>query len=441
MHLAVVGLSHRTAPVEIRERLSIPEHSLEQSLRELRAHDQVLETSILSTCNRLEIYSLLKNPEEGVEAIQNFLASHSGLPGQELQPHLFALHHEEAIQHLLRVSAGLDSLVIGEGQILSQVKKMYRLGQDHQSIGPILNRLLNQAVSTGKRVRTETNLGSGAVSISSAAVELAQLKVGQEQGVDELVSLNNEIIAVVGAGRMARLLIQHLQSKGATKLVLLNRTVSKAETLASDFPELPIECFGLEQLDIQLCACSLLFTSTGSEEPIIDGKRINSLTRNQRLMLIDIGVPRNISSDTSLSRNVQCFDVDDLQEVVDRNQAARRELAIQAEQLLDEDRQVFLEWWDGLEAVPTINRMRRHLEELRQQELLKALSRMGSDLSDRERKVIEALTKGIINKVLHGPTTALRAAQPRAQRLLSMEALERLFGPFAGQGDGDQGSD
>jgi len=441
MHLAVVGLSHRTAPVEIRERLSIPEHSLEQSLRELRAHDQVLETSILSTCNRLEIYSLLKNPEEGVEAIQNFLASHSGLPGQELQPHLFALHHEEAIQHLLRVSAGLDSLVIGEGQILSQVKKMYRLGQDHQSIGPILNRLLNQAVSTGKRVRTETNLGSGAVSISSAAVELAQLKVGQEQGVDELVSLNNEIIAVVGAGRMARLLIQHLQSKGATKLVLLNRTVSKAEILASDFPELPIECLGLEQLDKQLCACSLLFTSTGSEEPIIDGKRINSLTRNQRLMLIDIGVPRNISSDTSLSRNVQCFDVDDLQEVVDRNQAARRELAIQAEQLLDEDRQVFLEWWDGLEAVPTINRMRRHLEELRQQELLKALSRMGSDLSDRERKVIEALTKGIINKVLHGPTTALRAAQPRAQRLLSMEALERLFGPFAGQGDGDQGSD
>lgn len=441
MHLAVVGLSHRTAPVEIRERLSIPEHSLEQSLRELRAHDQVLETSILSTCNRLEIYSLLKNPEEGVEAIQNFLASHSGLPGQELQPHLFALHHGEAIQHLLRVSAGLDSLVIGEGQILSQVKKMYRLGQDHQSIGPILNRLLNQAVSTGKRVRTETNLGSGAVSISSAAVELAQLKVGQEQGVDELVSLNNEIIAVVGAGRMARLLIQHLQSKGATKLVLLNRTVSKAETLASDFPELPIECLGLEQLDKQLCACSLLFTSTGSEEPIIDGKRINSLARNQRLMLIDIGVPRNISSDTSLSRNVQCFDVDDLQEVVDRNQAARRELAIQAEQLLDEDRQVFLEWWDGLEAVPTINRMRRHLEELRQQELLKALSRMGSDLSDRERKVIEALTKGIINKVLHGPTTALRAAQPRAQRLHSMEALERLFGPFAGQGDGDQGSD
>jgi glutamyl-tRNA reductase len=439
MHLAVVGLSHHTAPVEIRERLSIPEHSLEGSLRELRSSDQVLEVSILSTCNRLEIYTLLKQPQQGVEAIQNFLASHSGLPGEELQPHLFALHHEKAIKHLLRVSAGLDSLVLGEGQILSQVKKMYRLGQDHQSIGPILNRLLNQAVSTGKRVRTETNLGSGAVSISSAAVELAQLKVGQERGLDELVSLADEKIAVIGAGRMARLLIQHLQAKGANRLVLINRTIAKAVALSLDFPDLPIICLGLDQLNSQLKNCSLLFTSTGAEEPLITCDRLNQLERSQRLMLIDIGVPRNISSDASRSANVYCFDVDDLQEVVERNQAVRRELAHQAELLLDEDERIFMEWWAGLEAVPTINRFRRHLEELRQQELLKALSRMGADLSDRERKVIEALTKGIINKVLHGPTTALRAAQPRSQRLQSMEALERLFGPFAGSGDGDQG--
>ena len=249
MHLAVVGLSHRTAPVEIRERLSIPEHSLESSLQTLRSSEQVLETSILSTCNRLEIYSLLRHPDEGVVAVRDFLSGHSGLAGAELQPHLFALHHEEAIQHLLRVSAGLDSLVLGEGQILSQVKKMYRLGQDHKSIGPILNRLLNQAVSTGKRVRSETNLGSGAVSISSAAVELAQPKVGQEQGVDDLVSLSQEKVAVVGAGRMARLLLQHLQSKGARSITVVNRTVAKAEALAKDFPDLVITCCGLDQLD------------------------------------------------------------------------------------------------------------------------------------------------------------------------------------------------
>jgi glutamyl-tRNA reductase len=169
MHIAVIGLSHRTAPVEIRERLSIPEQTMEDSLQLLRNDDQVLEASILSTCNRLEIYTLLRNPEQGIHAVGSFLSQHSGLALDELSPHLFTYHHEEAIAHLLRVAAGLDSLVLGEGQILSQVKRMVRLGQEHQSVGPILNRLLNQAVSTGKRVRTETNLGTGAVAISSAA--------------------------------------------------------------------------------------------------------------------------------------------------------------------------------------------------------------------------------------------------------------------------------
>ena len=427
MHLAVVGLSHRTAPVEVRERLSIPEHHLETSLQSLRSHEQVLETSILSTCNRLEIYSLLRHPEDGVAAIRDFLANHSGLTDPDLQPHLFALHHEEAIQHLLRVSAGLDSLVLGEGQILSQVKKMYRLGQDHKSIGPILNRLLNQAVSTGKRVRSETNLGSGAVSISSAAVELAQLKVGQEQGVDDLVSLSQEKVAVVGAGRMARLLLQHLQSKGARSITVVNRTVSKAEVLAKDFPDLVITCCGLDQLDAQLAANTLLFTSTGADDPIINRQRLEAIERQSRLMLVDIGVPRNISSDAAEVAGTLSYDVDDLQEVVERNVAARQQLAQQAEILLDEDRQAFLDWWDGLEAVPTINRMRQQFEEIRKQELLKALSRMGSDLSQREKQVVEALTKGLINKILHGPTTALRAPQPRQQRLDSMAAAHRLF--------------
>jgi glutamyl-tRNA reductase len=181
MHIAVVGLSHRTAPVEIRERLSIPEQTMETSLQSLRNHEQVLEASILSTCNRLEIYTLVRNPDLGVDAVRNFLSSHSGLASGDLTPHLFSFHHDDAVDHLMRVAAGLDSLVLGEGQILSQVKKMMRLGQEHKSLGPILNRLLTQAVSTGKRVRSETNLGTGAVSISSAAVELAQLKLGQSR--------------------------------------------------------------------------------------------------------------------------------------------------------------------------------------------------------------------------------------------------------------------
>jgi glutamyl-tRNA reductase len=427
MHIAVVGLSHRTAPVEIRERISIPEQTMEASLQQLRADDQVLEASILSTCNRLEIYTLLRHPEQGISAVGAFLSQHSGLAVEQLAPHLFTFHHEEAISHLLRVSAGLDSLVLGEGQILSQVKKMVRLGQEHHSVGPILNRLLTQAVSTGKRVRTETNLGTGAVSISSAAVELAQLKVGQARGLDELVPLDQEQVAVVGAGRMARLLLQHLQSKGCKGLVLLNRTVSKAELLAADFPALPVQCRPLDDLDHCLSTCSLVFTSTAADTPIITAERLSGLNRRSSLMLVDIGVPRNISADTAGLPGVQSYDVDDLQEVVNRNQEARREMAAEAEGLLQEESRAFLEWWDGLEAVPVVNRLRRQLEDIREQELQKALSRMGPDLSARERKVVEALSKGIINKILHTPVTNLRAPQPRQQRHSAMKVLEDLF--------------
>ena len=427
MHIAVVGLSHRTAPVEIRERLSIPEQSLEASLQQLRSDEQVLEASILSTCNRLEIYTLLRHPDDGIEAVGSFLSQVSGFSLEELGPHLFTYHHEEAVAHLLRVAAGLDSLVLGEGQILSQVKKMVRLGQEYRSVGPILNRLLNQAVSTGKRVRTETNLGTGAVSISSAAVELAQLKVGQARGLDELVPLDQEQVAVVGAGRMSRLLLQHLQAKGCRGVVLLNRTVARAETLAADFPQLPVQCRPLAELDHCLSTCSLVFTSTAAEEPVITANRLEHLNRRSSLMLVDIGVPRNISSDVSNLAGVESFDVDDLQEVVARNQEARREMAAEAEGLLREESRLFLEWWDGLEAVPLVNKLRLQLEEIREQELQKALSRMGPDLSARERKVVEALSKGIINKILHTPVTHLRAPQPRQQRHLAMKVLRDLF--------------
>ncbi|MEB3183140.1 MAG: glutamyl-tRNA reductase [Cyanobacteriota bacterium] len=427
MHIAVVGLSHRTAPVEIRERLSIPEQSLEATLQQLRSQDQVLEASILSTCNRLEIYTLLRHPEAGIDAVASFLTGVSGLAEEELRPHLFTYHHAEAVAHLLRVAAGLDSLVLGEGQILSQVKKMVRLGQEYRSIGPILNRLLSQAVSTGKRVRTETNLGTGAVSISSAAVELAQLKIGQARGLDDLVPLDQEQVAVVGAGRMARLLLQHLQAKGCRAAVLLNRTVSRAETLAADFPALPVQCRPLEDLDHCLSTCSLVFTSTAAEEPVITAARLEPLNRRSSLMLIDIGVPRNISPDVAELQGVESFDVDDLQEVVNRNQEARREMAAEAELLLREEARLFLEWWDGLEAVPLVNRLRLQLEDIREQELQKALSRMGPDLSARERKVVEALSKGIINKILHTPVTNLRAPQPRQQRHQAMKVLRELF--------------
>ena len=427
MHIAVVGLSHRTAPVEVREKLSIPEQTMEESLQNLRGHDQVLEASILSTCNRLEIYTLVRNPELGISAVREFLSGHSGLDTGDLKPHLFTFHHEDAVGHLMRVAAGLDSLVLGEGQILSQVKKMMRLGQEHKSLGPILNRLLTQAVSTGKRVRSETNLGTGAVSISSAAVELAQLKLGQSRGVDDLVTLEDEQVAVVGAGRMSRLLLQHLKAKGASGVVVLNRTVSRAQALAADFPDLPVQCRPLEDLDHCLSTCSLVFTSTAADDPIIDASRLQQLNRRSSLRLVDIGVPRNIDADVDGISGVEAYDVDDLKEVVERNQEARQQVAREAEGLLDEEARLFLEWWDSLEAVPTINRLRSSLESIRSEELQKALSRMGPDFSARERKVVEALSKGIINKILHTPVTSLRAPQQRSERQNALLVVERLF--------------
>ena len=427
MHIAVVGLSHRTAPVEIRERLSIPEQSMEMSLQTLRRNDQVLEASILSTCNRLEIYTLVRHPELGVGAVNEFLSNHSGLGTGELSPHLFNFHHQDAVDHLLRVAAGLDSLVLGEGQILSQVKKMMRLGQEHKSLGPILNRLLTQAVTTGKKVRSETNLGTGAVSISSAAVELAQLKLGQASGVDDLVTLESEQIAVVGAGRMSRLLLQHLQSKGASDVVLVNRTIETAERLAKDFPDLSVQCRPLTDLDMSLSTCSLVFTSTAADDPIIDASRLKPLNRRSQLRLIDIGVPRNVAADAATVDGVESHDVDDLEEVVARNQEARQAIAREAEHLLHDEAQQFLDWWDSLEAVPTINQLRSSMETIRTEELQKALSRMGPDFSARERKVVEALSKGIINKILHTPVTQLRASQARSERQQALRTVERLF--------------
>jgi glutamyl-tRNA reductase len=210
-------------------------------------------------------------------------------------------------------------------------------------------------------------------------------------------------------------------------VVLLNRTLERATALATDFPNLPIQCRGLDDLDQCLSTCSLVFTSTAADDPIIDANRLNALNRRSSLRLVDIGVPRNIASDVHEVSGVESHDVDDLQEVVERNQEARQQVAREAEGLLLEESRLFLEWWDSLEAVPTINRLRASLEEIRVEELTKALSRMGPDFSARERKVVEALTKGMINKILHTPVTQLRSAQQRSERQQALQVVERIF--------------
>ena len=419
MNIAVVGLSHKTAPVEVREKLSIPEPQTEGAIAHILSYPHIDEVAILSTCNRLEIYIVSSEITSGIQEITQFLSEHSKLSVNSLRQHLFTLIHSDAVTHLMRVASGLDSLVLGEGQILAQVKNTHKLGQQFNGIKTILNRLFKQSLTAGKRVRTETSIGTGAVSISSAAVELAQIKVE---------NLAPYRIAIIGAGKMSRLLVQHLISKGASLITIVNRSRERAQELVNQFPEVPIKIRLLPEMMSVVAHSDLVFTSTSSTEPILDRAKLEIvLDSHHSLMLFDISVPRNVDSDVNSLRNVQAFNVDDLKAVVAQNYESRRKMAQEAEKILDEEVEDFDVWWRSLETVSTISSLRNKIENIREQELQKALSRLGSEFGEKHQEVIEALTRGIVNKILHDPMVQLRSQHDVEARRNCMRTLQMLF--------------
>lgn len=419
MNIAVVGLSHKTAPVEVREKLSIPEPQIESAIAQLASYPHIDEVAILSTCNRLEIYIVTSEADQGIREITQFLAEYSKLPVISLRQHLFMLLHDDAVMHVMRVAGGLDSLVLGEGQILAQVKTTHKLGQQYNGIKTILNRLFKQALTAGKRVRTETSIGTGAVSISSAAVELAQIKVA---------NLAACRVVILGAGKMSRLLVQHLISKGAVQITIVNRSRDRALELTKQFPQQPIEIHPLSEMMTVIADSDLVFTSTSSTEPILDRAKLEMVLEVQRsLMLFDISVPRNVHADVNELENVQAFNVDDLKAVVAQNYESRRKIAQEAERLLEEEVEAFDIWWRSLETVTTISCLRNKVETIREQELEKALSRLGSEFAEKHQEVIEALTRGIVNKILHDPMVQLRSQQDVEARRRCMQTLQMLF--------------
>ena len=419
MNIAVVGLTHKTAPVEVREKLGIPEPDYKGAIAQLAACPNVEEVAVLSTCNRLEIYLVLSDVEAGVREIMQFLSIHSKLPIATLRPYLFTLLHQDAVMHLMRVSGGLDSLVLGEGQILAQVKQCHQSGQQCNSVGRTLNQLLKQALVAGKRVRTETSIGTGAVSISSAAVELAQMKLG---------NLSGYKILILGAGKMSRLLVKHLVSKNAVDMTVLNRSMKRAEELSKEFPEAHLKLGLMDQMMSQLADADIVFTSTSSTEPILDKSKLESVLDPSRMVsLIDIAVPRNVASDAKELDHVNAYNVDDLKAVVAQNQESRRQMALEAEGLLEEEVEVFDNWLRSLDAVETISNLRNKVEAIRTQELEKALSRLGTDFGDKHKEVVEALTRGIVNKILHDPMVQLRAQKDVDARRQAMDTLTVLF--------------
>lgn len=420
MNIVVVGLSHKTASVEVREKLSIPEPQIEDAIAQLCRCPHIEEVSILSTCNRLELHLVTTETDQGIWEAMQFLANRSQIPLNRLRPNLFVLLHHDAVMHLMRVAAGLDSLVLGEGQILAQVKQTYKLGQQFKGVGRILSRLLKQAITAGKRVRSETSIGTGAVSISSAAVELAQMK---------LQDLSPCRVCIIGAGKMSRLLVKHLLSKGAVQISILNRSLKRAEDLAKQFfQEAQLQLYPLSEMMEIINKSDLIFTSTGSQEPILTRENLAPVVGSKEsLMLIDISVPRNIAADVTELENVQSFNVDDLKEVVAQNQESRRRMAMEAEALLEEEVESFEVWLRSLETVSTISSLRAKVEGIREQELEKALSRLGSEFAERHQEVIEALTRGIVNKILHDPMVQLRAQQDIDARRQAMDTLQTLF--------------
>jgi glutamyl-tRNA reductase len=424
MNLAVIGLTHKTAPVEVREKLSIPEPQYEGAIAQLCAYPHVEEVAVLSTCNRLEIYLVLTETEPGIREVMQFLAEHSKLPMSTLRPYLFSLLHQDAVMHVMRVAGGLDSLVLGEGQILSQVKHCHQCGQKYNGTGRTLNQLLKQAIGAGKRVRTETSIGTGAVSISSAAVELALLKTDRQQ----FPNVADLKTTIVGAGKMSVLLVKHLVSKGAGEIVLMNRTQQKAIDLAKQFPDANIRVVPVDQMMAAIAASDLVFTSTSATGPILDRAKLEAvLNPNQPLLVVDISVPRNVDADVNDLAHVRAFDVDDLKAVVEQNQESRRQMAMEAEVLLEEEVDAFDNWLRSLETVSTISSLRDKVETIRTQELEKALSRLGSEFGDKHQEIIEALTRGIVNKILHDPMVQLRSQRDIDVRRQAMDTLSLLF--------------
>ncbi|MDJ0843690.1 glutamyl-tRNA reductase [Crocosphaera sp.] len=419
MNIAVVGLSHKTAPVEIREKLSIQEAKIEEALTHLKGYPHIEEVAVISTCNRLEIYAVVTDTEKGVVEITQFLSEIGHIPLSYLRRYLFTLLHQDAVRHLLRVAAGLESLVLGEGQILAQVKTTHKLSQKYKGIGRLLDRLFKQAITAGKRVRSETNIGTGAVSISSAAVELAVTKV------DDLGSRN---ISIIGAGKMACLLVKHLLAKGATSITIVNRSQRRAEDLAKKFPQAELTLVSLEEMMTVVGNSHLVFTSTGATEPILHQDNLKEVVSvEQELMLFDISVPRNVATNVQEMEIIQAYNVDDLKAVVAQNHASRRQMALEAEGLLEEEVEAFELWWRSLETVPTISCLRTKVEGIREQELEKALSRLGTEFAEKHQEVIEALTRGIVNKILHEPMVQLRAQQDIEARQRCLQSLQMLF--------------
>ncbi|KAK7275877.1 hypothetical protein RIF29_17003 [Crotalaria pallida] len=427
--IVVIGLSIHTTPVEMREKLAIPEAEWPRAIGELCGLNHIEEAAVLSTCNRMEIYVVALSQHRGVKEVTEWMSKTSGIPVSELCEHRFLLYNNDATQHLFEVSAGLDSLVLGEGQILAQVKQVVKVGQGVNGFGRNISGLFKHAITVGKRVRTETNIAAGAVSVSSAAVELALMKLPE-------TSHGNARMLVIGAGKMGKLVIKHLVAKGCTKMVVVNRTEERVAAIREELKDIEIIYKPLSEMLNCVGEADVVFTSTASENPLFLKDHVKNLPPASQgagghRLFIDISVPRNVGSCVSDLESVRVYNVDDLKEVVAANKEDRLRKAMEAQAIISEESKQFEAWRDSLETVPTIKKLRAYAERVRVAELEKCLGKMGDDIPKKTRRAVDDLSRGIVNKMLHGPMQHLRCdgsdSRTLSETLENMHALNRMF--------------
>lgn len=417
MNIIVVGLSHKTASVDIREKVAFSPNSIEKPLHELVNLDGIVEGIIVSTCNRVEIYATTRDIAGGIARIRRFMADYHHLAHDLLEPHLYSYHGEEAIRHVFRVASSLDSMVVGEPQILGQIKTSYGYAAEYKSSGIILNRFLHKAFSVAKRVRTETRIASSAVSVSFAAVELARKIFG---------NLTDKTVLLIGAGEMCELAARHFLTNGAKGVMVTNRTFERAQKLADEFDG---EAIPFDELFLHLHKADIVLTSTGAPHAIITPPDLEEVIKRRRMrpmFLIDIAVPRDIDPAVNEMDAVYLYDMDDLQQVVAANLEGRKQEADKAEAIIAEEIIQFYKWVATLEVTPTIVALRNRFEELRKAELERTLAGWKDAPPDAEKR-LEALTSAFMNKLLHQPTTVLKKAGQGNRTDLYLDALRALF--------------
>jgi len=417
MNIIVVGLSHKTATVGIREKVAFSANQIEKPLKELLELEGIIEGVIVSTCNRVEIYATTRDIAGGIARIKRFMAEYHHLAFADLEPHLYNYHAESAIRHVFRVASSLDSMVVGEPQILGQIKTSYGYAAEYKSSGIILNRFLHKAFSVAKRVRTETKIASSAVSVAFAAVELAKKILGD---------LSDKIVMLIGAGEMCELAAKHFLNSGAKGVMVTNRTFERAERLAEEFGG---EAVRFEELFDHLHRADIVLSSTGAPHCIIGPKDAEEVIKRRRfkpVFFIDIAVPRDIDPKVDDVENAYLFTVDHLQEIVQTNLAQRSLEAEKAEEIVTQEIGQFHKWLSTLEVTPTIVALRSHFDEIRRAELDKTISAW-KELPPGAEKRLEGLTMAIMNKLLHAPTSLLKQAGQGGRVDLYVDAVRQLF--------------